>query len=512
MKARDSIFRIICYLTSSLLIHTTSSQSPCLPEGISFTTQSQIDSFSINYPGCNEIEGSVYINSQEISSLNGLSQVTSIGGSLKIFYSHQISSLNGLNNLQTIGEACAISWNDNLASLSGLEALKFVGGGLGISSNPILSDLEPLDSLVYVGGNLVISENDSISSISLNHLTNIEGTYFEISHNSNLTSLEGFGNLANADVIYIVNNSSLETISGLNKLEHIESHLQISNNEVLEGIFGFAKLKFINGEPGDAGLFISGNNSLESIEGFDSLSYVANNIEIIENPSLTSIVGFGSLSSIGGFLRINENHNLFTLTGLQNLTTIGSGLRIINNNSLGSLTGLENLALVGGTLLLSDNNQLIDINGLSNVEATSISSLIIRHNSSLSDCDIESICNYLSLQIGGVSIFDNSYGCNSPEEVIDSCLNQIIGNNISEFSLKVFPNPSFGKYITFLLEENGYSYHLKCYNTCGQKVYEKRINEFKFKLNVANWPSGVYYVEIYEDDLPKIRSKFVLIE
>jgi len=33
----------------------------CLPEGITFTTQAQIDSFQINYPGCTKIEGNVNI-------------------------------------------------------------------------------------------------------------------------------------------------------------------------------------------------------------------------------------------------------------------------------------------------------------------------------------------------------------------------------------------------------------------------------------------------------------------
>jgi len=33
----------------------------CLPEGIIFETQFQIDSFQINYPGCTEIEGIVKI-------------------------------------------------------------------------------------------------------------------------------------------------------------------------------------------------------------------------------------------------------------------------------------------------------------------------------------------------------------------------------------------------------------------------------------------------------------------
>ena len=32
---------------------------PCLPEGITFTTQSQMDSFPILYPNCTEIEGDV---------------------------------------------------------------------------------------------------------------------------------------------------------------------------------------------------------------------------------------------------------------------------------------------------------------------------------------------------------------------------------------------------------------------------------------------------------------------
>jgi hypothetical protein len=33
--------------------------SQCLPEGITFTTQEQIDNFQTNYPGYTEIEGDV---------------------------------------------------------------------------------------------------------------------------------------------------------------------------------------------------------------------------------------------------------------------------------------------------------------------------------------------------------------------------------------------------------------------------------------------------------------------
>ena len=42
----------------------------CLPEGITFTTQSQIDSFQVNYPGCTEIEGDLDLQGSGITNLN----------------------------------------------------------------------------------------------------------------------------------------------------------------------------------------------------------------------------------------------------------------------------------------------------------------------------------------------------------------------------------------------------------------------------------------------------------
>ena len=59
-----------------------SAQSPCLPEGITFTTQEQIDNFQVNYPGCTEIEGDVIISGEDINNLEGLNVVTDVGGFL----------------------------------------------------------------------------------------------------------------------------------------------------------------------------------------------------------------------------------------------------------------------------------------------------------------------------------------------------------------------------------------------------------------------------------------------
>lgn len=71
-------------ITSGFLIFTFSlfSQSSCLPEGITFTSQEQIDNFQINYPGCTEIEGDLIISGEDITNLEGLNMVTDIVGFL----------------------------------------------------------------------------------------------------------------------------------------------------------------------------------------------------------------------------------------------------------------------------------------------------------------------------------------------------------------------------------------------------------------------------------------------
>ena len=48
----------------------TASSQTCLPEGITFSTQAQIDNFPYNYPGCTEIEGYVVILGDEINNLS----------------------------------------------------------------------------------------------------------------------------------------------------------------------------------------------------------------------------------------------------------------------------------------------------------------------------------------------------------------------------------------------------------------------------------------------------------
>ena len=68
-------------LTAALIAFSLTSllAQPCLPQGITFNTQEQIDNFQTNHPNCTEIEGGVKIEGNDITNLDGLNVITSIG-------------------------------------------------------------------------------------------------------------------------------------------------------------------------------------------------------------------------------------------------------------------------------------------------------------------------------------------------------------------------------------------------------------------------------------------------
>ena len=69
-----NLFTIVLILYGSAVF-----AQPCLPEGITFNTQEEIDNFQTNYPNCTEIEGGVKIEGNDITNLDGLNVITSIG-------------------------------------------------------------------------------------------------------------------------------------------------------------------------------------------------------------------------------------------------------------------------------------------------------------------------------------------------------------------------------------------------------------------------------------------------
>lgn len=209
----------------------------CLPEGITFHYQTEIDSFQISYPNCYEIEGNVDISWNNIHNLNGLNILTkidgylwisncdslinmtglqninSIDGGLHISGINRLKNLSGLESLVSINDLFEIVFCDSIVNLSGLNSLSYVSGDIQIHSNPLLSDLSGIENLSTTNGSLLIGFNDNLISLNgLQNLTSIGGN-IAIHDNNILETLSGIDNVNSGSIsnLEISANSSLAT-------------------------------------------------------------------------------------------------------------------------------------------------------------------------------------------------------------------------------------------------------------------------------------------------------------
>lgn len=209
-----------------MIIQATGVSQSCLPDGIAFTTQSQIDSFQINHPNCTEIEGDVVIgglSSTDIANLNGLSVLTSIGGNVLIQGNPQLTALAGLDSLTTIGGSLSIKQNDTLQTLNGLEGMSIIIGELAIYMNRDLTTLSGLDNITSIGINLIIDLNGSLEVLSgLENLTFIGGDLY----------------IGGVEPLMWMGNPALSTLANLENLSTVSGELVIAGNGSLINLSG----------------------------------------------------------------------------------------------------------------------------------------------------------------------------------------------------------------------------------------------------------------------------------
>jgi len=453
--------------------HLTIVSQSCLPEGITFLSQADIDNFQTYYPNCTEIEGDVEVNGDDITNLYGLNVINSIWGNLNI------GTLN-------IGGA-----NSSLTNLSGLENLNLIGGSLVIISNNSLENIIGLENLTSIIGDMIIGTgyynfgaNPSLTSFTgLNNVTFIGGN-LEVTHNDALTCFTGLENVVYiGGSIHVNKNSSLSSLTGLENLYSTGGGINIGGSGPLNG-----------------------NPSLTSLSGLDNLTSIGAWFRIENNDSLTSFLGINNLNTIGGEFWIADNDALISLSGLENLTsiegdlTIGSNSYISGNHSLTSLSGLINLVFIEGSLGIFDNIMLTSLSGLDNIEEGTINYIDIRNNVSLSTCHVQSICKHLIPPNGAVIIEDNAPGCNSPDEVIAAC--DSVQTSIYEFRdeniFTISPNPISSKaVIEYFLHQSSHV-NIQILDLSGQVIltliYEtKQQGKQNLVVDGTGFRPGVYF-------------------
>jgi hypothetical protein len=437
---------------------------PCLPYGdYYFQSQADIDSFQTDFPECLNLEGDLIIDGEDITDLNGLNSVIFIEGNLIIQGSYESS------------------YNGSLEYLSGLTCLEKIGNSLKILDNGQLKCITGLNLLDSVGKDL------------------------EIINNNNLVKVNGFENLQDILGNLIINsNYNLRGLSGLTNLLSVSDDISVRFNYSLPDLHWMENLTSIHGS-----LIIESNDSLSDLSGLNNLTSIDSILKIIDNDRLNDLTGLEYLQIIDDGLDISGNDNLKTLNGLQGLGTINGFLWVTYNHSLYDLTTLINLSSIKNWLQINFNDSLKSLNGLESLDAESISRLYIQGNISLSECDVASICNFLSGNIGEVYIDSNHPGCNSEDEVIAACTVGITESKVNsqQSAVRIYPNPSSNQ-ITVETTKTTPKFQISIFNLNGQEVISKKITASNTSIDISFLPQGLYFVKYCSDDTVTVL-KFV---
>jgi len=282
--------------------------------------------------------------------------------------------------------------------------------------------------------------------------------------------------------------NNIYNLNGLNILTIIGDDLSIAENDFLNDLSGLNNLTSIGGS-----LFLMGVDGINGLLGFDALMTINDNLQIGYCDSLINLTGLNSLSFVGGNIFIEINPLLSDLSGIENLTATGGGLSIYNNNNLVNLNGLQNLTSIEGHITIHENEILESLNGIKNIQSASITNLNISNNSSLSTCEVQSICDYLSDPSGTISISNNETGCNSQSEVETACENVSIEEFMSNKLFEIFPNPAKNK-LTIRNNKELIIKGINIINQLGEKVYSTKTNVNIIDISKLN--TGIYFVEI----------------
>ncbi|HEY4286564.1 MAG TPA: hypothetical protein VGN00_05650 [Puia sp.] len=331
-------------------------------------TQADVDTLA--KMGLTRISGNLTIGRpggiDSISSLAGLSSITSIALSLTINPTYTGKDLKGLDNLQTIGSFLigpAITANNqgtqgplmNLKTIS-LPKLTEVMANI-IINGPGITTLD-LPALTKVDLGIEIDYLDSLTTFQLPKLQSVlqsitlQGYFLPNSLQTiNLPALTSVGgdvtvtswsNLTTVSLPVLTKTSSLIITGEVSltaimapKLQTAFGNVDFSYNSLLTTI-DVSALQTIGGS-----FALGGASSLVDLSGFKSLSSVGSDLALTDLSSLTDLSGLSALKTIGGDVQILnvpfKNFSGFAATKLKSVTIDGTGITTIQQIDLSGI-------------------------------------------------------------------------------------------------------------------------------------------------------------------------------
>ncbi|RKZ14415.1 hypothetical protein DRQ50_08995, partial [bacterium] len=304
--------------------------------------------------GYTEITGYLRVFS-DLTNLDGLSSLTTIGGFLEVLGNDALVDLDGLSALTAVGSYVEIAGNDALQVISGLGNLATVPVSLSLGRNPSLTSLTGLERVTSLGSGaydvgLEIWDNDALVNLTgLDNLVSVGGSV-DIGHNDLLVSVAGLGNLATVGVeLMVVNNPVLATLAHLTSLTSLPvlvvgTHYYGGNTSLVS--VDIPALESVGS------LIIENNFGLVDLAGLTALADIVD-LHVYQNPVLTTF-GFGATAAtpleLTGFLEVYDNPLLEDLDGLDATTAMTGWVRLVDNASLATVAALDGLTTLGGYL------------------------------------------------------------------------------------------------------------------------------------------------------------------
>ncbi len=406
-----------------------------------------------NLSELDSIGGSVIIhNNLQLQDFQGLHQITIINGNLEIWNNDALINLDGLENLEKVAGTLHVQHNDQLSLLTNFKLTHL--GGLNLNNNPSLESLGSFNNLRIINGEVEVFQMNQLRNfLGLDEVKTINGE-LAVWDNPSLSSFQGLGNvhkigglniwkelplledllgLENLRVVedqFNLDKTHLINLTGLGQLDSVKGMLILAENHKLKDLSSLKNIRYVGR--------LNINWDYDDLLNFDSLEKVENSIQIsnssfipnfpklttikqlnIEgNPFLIDLSGLEQFTKIEYLLSIKGNAALINLKGLENLNSVRF-LSISDNKVLKNLNGLENLERCIN-LSIWYNNQLNDIFSLSKINF--LSHLEIKFNPNLAVCQLPSICHFAENK-SGAKISDNAVGCNSIDQILESCTN-----------------------------------------------------------------------------------------
>ncbi len=226
--------------------------------------------------------GALKLVNHNLTHVNFMQGVTEVREDL-FFNQNDIISYSGLSDLTTVKGTLQIGINDTTTNLTGLESLTFVGEGLNIGYTTELTDISALSNLSSVG--------------TTGYLNSRNLSIFSNPKLQNLTGLEKITEVGNT---IRMSNNDLYNVDGLSSLTTVGNHIYLYGNPNLANVDGLANLETVGGD-----LNLTGTQNLTDLDGLAALTHVGGRLWIHSDNSLLDISGLSNLASVGEEFRIN---------------------------------------------------------------------------------------------------------------------------------------------------------------------------------------------------------------